>query len=321
MKKKLLVYSLIILILLFAGCQADERALKSNDDQLKLNLIVSKNFGQQVIYDEVLEFKEDMNVMELLEENLTIEKAYGGSFVNSINGIKSGFTGVKDKKKIDWFYYVNGVLAQVGAEDYYLKPNDVVVWDYHDWSENAYVSNVIGSYPYNFMNGHGDEVLGIDILTTQDFEQQANKLADYLNSKTGREVNFKVYDKDIENEISKDGTNTIVIGDYKQILGIEYIDNIYQRGEKSGIFFKIDNRSVVALNNKNEIQKEYEKGAVITSILKNYGSAASIWIITGNDEKCIENAIETLYKESEKIRGMFSTIISEKEIINIPTEN
>ena len=54
---------------------------------------------------------------------------YGGRFVQSIDGLAgSGAGGFAD-----WFYFVNGIEAAVGAADYELSPGDVVQWDYRNW--------------------------------------------------------------------------------------------------------------------------------------------------------------------------------------------
>jgi len=87
------------------------------------------------------------------------------------------------------------------------------------------------------------------------------------------------------------------------------------------IYFKVG-ENIKALNNKGEVSKVYEKGAVITSITKGYGSnVGTLWMITGNDENSIKNAVKLLYGEPEKIKGKFSVIVAGSEILNIPTKN
>jgi len=47
--------------------------------------------------------------MSLLERNAKVSTRYGGGFVQSIQG-RAG-----SSSKTDWFYYVNGVQAPMGA--------------------------------------------------------------------------------------------------------------------------------------------------------------------------------------------------------------
>jgi len=47
-----------------------------------------------------------------------------GFFIEEINGVKN------DPAGANWFYYVDGKLAPVGASSYKLKNNDLVEWKY-----------------------------------------------------------------------------------------------------------------------------------------------------------------------------------------------
>ena len=51
-------------------------------------------------------------VMRMLQRDFDVETRYGGGFVQQINGIAGGR---EDGRPVDWFYYVNGILADDGA--------------------------------------------------------------------------------------------------------------------------------------------------------------------------------------------------------------
>jgi len=312
MKKMISFFISVIIIFSLAGCSD-----KSISQDEKVNLIVSKNFANEQIYNEELDFAKDTSIMEIMEENLEIEKAYGGGFVNSINGLKSGFTDSKDKKKLDWFYYINGNLAQVGADDYYLSSEDTIVWDYHDWSNEEYISSIIGAYPNNFTKGVEGSVLKSEIRYSKEFKEDSENISEFLKEKGLKQLEKKeLNDKDIENE----EINTIVIGSWDEVSNIKYINDIYNT-EKNGLFFSIDNDAIKALDYDKKASKEYKKGAVITSIPKGYGTYSNLWIVTGNDENSIKNAAKLLYENPEKIKGKISVLVSGSEILNIPMEN
>jgi hypothetical protein len=301
-------------MILFTCIRCDQQATVEEGN---VNVILSRGFGNKGLAEKSVKYSEDLSVMEVMEENFNVETAYGGGFINGIDGLKSGFTGVKDKTKMDWFYYVNGILAQVGADDYYLNANDSVIWDYHDWSNNIYVSSIIGAYPLNFTNGHEGNVLNTEILHTKDYKKESEELSTFLKNK-GLE-NIAV--KNLENEGLDDvKRNTIVIGTWNDINKIDYLKDIYENGDKTGLFFKID-KNIKALNNKGHMVNEYEKGSIITSITKEYGLPATIWLVTGNDEESIKRAVKVLYENPEKIKGKFSLIVTEDEMINIPIKN
>ncbi|MBF8982536.1 DUF4430 domain-containing protein [Lutibacter sp. B2] len=310
MKKIISFFLAIMFVFLCIGCNQQDSV-----ETGKVNVIISKDFGNKELSKKNVDFSKDLSVMEVMEENFKVETAYGGGFINAIDGLKSGFTGVKDKKKKDWFYYVNGILAQVGAEDYYLTPNDFIIWDYHDWDNNIYGSSIIGAYPMNFTNGQEGDLFKTEILHTKEYEKESQEVSTFLKKKGLENIDVKnLKEEGLENI----QTNTIVIGTWEEISQIDYLKDFYKNGNKTGLFFRIE-KDIQALNSKGNITDEYEKGAVITSMVKEYGVSTSIWLVTGNDEKCIKKAVKLLYETPEKIKGKFSIIVTENEMINIPT--
>ncbi|WP_432663280.1 DUF4430 domain-containing protein [Wukongibacter baidiensis] len=309
--KKLLFPLLIICIFTLVGC-SEETVLEN----AKVNVIISKNFGDEELTSKEISVLEESSVMEVMEGNFDIETAYGGGFINGIDGLKSGFTGVKDKKKVDWFYYVNGIVAEVGANEYYLGPNDLVIWDYHDWSKSIYLSSIIGAYPLNFINGHGEGNLKTEILISQDYEKEGNGLFEFLKAEGLESIETKGLK---EEELENGEINSIVIGTWNEISQFDYIKDVYENGKKAGLFFKLG-ENITALDAKGEISNVYEKGAVITSITKEYGLNGTLWLITGNDEASIKRATRLLYEEPEKIKGKFSVIVADDDVISIPTK-
>jgi hypothetical protein len=84
------------------------------------------------------------SLMDYMHQYFQIETAYGDGFIVGIkvNGswIRSQWTGVDDPSKrqpVDWFLYVNGQQAPVGAASIVPKAGDVDVWDYHRWDPST----------------------------------------------------------------------------------------------------------------------------------------------------------------------------------------
>ncbi len=87
--------------------------------------------------------------MRLLQADNDVETRYGGRFVQSIDGLdRQGAGG-----SADWFFFVNGFEADVGAAEYELSPGDVVQWDYRNWRGHAEVRAIVGAFPEPFLNG------------------------------------------------------------------------------------------------------------------------------------------------------------------------
>ena len=138
---------------LAAGCtgmrgkQPAASATGHPPDSAEVRLVVSRDFGATVMVDELAPAKQGLDVMRLLAEHTTVDTSYGGQFVNGINGVRSTFGGVSTATAADWFYWVDGVLADVGAADSKLKGGDTVWWDYHRWSGAMVLPATLDAFP------------------------------------------------------------------------------------------------------------------------------------------------------------------------------
>ncbi len=56
-----------------------------------------------------------------------METAYGGRFVNAVNGLASA-------SHRDWFYFVNGRVGDRSAVEVRLHKGDTLWWDYRAWT-------------------------------------------------------------------------------------------------------------------------------------------------------------------------------------------
>ena len=90
--------------------------------------------------------------MQALQRSFKVSTAYGGGFVESIDG----HSGSKSNE-VDWFYYVNGIQAAKGAASTQLHKGDHVWWDRHDYSATDSIPAVVGSFPEPFTNGVGGQ--------------------------------------------------------------------------------------------------------------------------------------------------------------------
>ena len=312
--KRAMLFLVSMLIVFSLTCCGQKAVVEDNTTEI----IISKDFGNEQVLRKTTSFEENDSVLDVMKENFEIETAYGGGFVNSINGLKSGFTGVGSKQKLDWFYYVNGTLAQIGADDYRLKQNDIVIWDYHDWNSGTYISSIIGAYPNNFLCDYDGSVLKTEILYDTEFKNESRKLAEFLKKKGLKDLELvSLQSGGADNE----NVNTVFICCYDSLSKISHAEEILNNSRRAGIFFRF-NHYLMALNTKGEAIRQYEKGAVIASIGKGYGAqTGSIWLVTGNDKDCIKRATRILYEEPEKISGRFSVIVTGDEVIGIPVKD
>jgi hypothetical protein len=90
-----------------------------------------------------------LTAMQGLERVAHVDTAYAGKFVEAIDGLSGSLT-----KQRDWFYFINGYEADVGAAAYRLHPGDVEWWDYRSWKNAVHVPVVVGAFPEPFLHGY-----------------------------------------------------------------------------------------------------------------------------------------------------------------------
>lgn len=115
-------------------------------------------------------------VMRMLERSFAVGTRYGGGFVESINGLSGA------PSHLDWFYYVNGVQAPVGAANTAVHRGDQIWWDLHDWSSAESIPAVVGSFPEPFVHGVGGKRLPTTLQCAPDAKSACNRVTAELRA-------------------------------------------------------------------------------------------------------------------------------------------
>lgn len=137
----------LLACLLLAGCGL---GAGESTDGAGATLRITRDFGRETITTaRQATVRESDTVMRLLQRNAKTTTRYGGRFVQSINGI----AGEGSDGRRDWFYFVNGEEASVGAAERKLAPGDVVQWDYRRWDAAPRVPAIVGAFPEPFLHG------------------------------------------------------------------------------------------------------------------------------------------------------------------------
>lgn len=114
-------------------------------------LRVTREFGTHPVADQAVDANESSTVMRVLEGAADIETRYGGAYVKSIDGIEEAERG---GAPYDWFYFVDGIEAPVGAADSPVGGGERIWWDYRNWSATDHVAAVVGQWPAPFVGGY-----------------------------------------------------------------------------------------------------------------------------------------------------------------------
>jgi len=167
--------------------------------ETKTRMIISINFGAEVLKEG--EIGADISVMDALKSLAHVETAYNGKFVVSIENISQNSTH-------SWFYYVNGILANVGAEDYVIHPGDVIRWDFHSWNSPHRVYAELDDFPEPFLHGYDGHIFPTLIVYDNNTSKYAERLKSYFEN-IGIEVNMT---KELPSSSALERDNLIVLG-------------------------------------------------------------------------------------------------------------
>lgn len=129
------------------------------EDPRPVSLRISKNFeplpnieAQRLTLQASI--KPGESVARIMKRLVPVETSFGGEFITRIFNEPQA-----NERELGWFYYVNGVMANVGAGSYQLRPGGTILWDLHSISPSRSIGAIVGSFPQPFRGvdlGHGE---------------------------------------------------------------------------------------------------------------------------------------------------------------------
>lgn len=331
MKKNLFYYLILILfvIIMFStGCggptgEATKATGVSQPGEEsgfpeKAALLVTRDFGRETIFEKEVKIKEDWTVVDLLQANLQITTKWGGDFVTGINGLESDSGGISDKR-MDWFYYINGICADVGAASYELNAGDVVWWDYHGWKNMGFANSaVIGCFPGPFSHGYRGSVKPTTIMSSADNHNLAEALKELLKNKGIHSINIKELNNDL---VQKRRGPTILLGEWKELKELPYLEKLNRAYKKTGTSVHFVDQGVELLNYcGNAVQTVKGSAGVIVAAGEGLGDDSPLWLVAGTDREGLQQALEVLVKSPGKISKAFGLVIESGKIIRLPLQ-
>jgi hypothetical protein len=170
--------ALALLAAALAGCGGAE----AGDAEGTATLWVTRDRGAEVLHD--AEVPAGATVLQALDRVADVETRYGGRFVQSIDGL-AGSLETGD----DWFFYVNGYLADRGSAEVRLRAGDVAWWDYRGWADSDERDDriVVGAFPEPFLHGYAGRVRDAVVTFAEpEQEEHARRLAEVVGGEVVR---------------------------------------------------------------------------------------------------------------------------------------
>lgn len=297
--------SAIAVALALAGC-----GLGAGKGTSDVALTVTRDFGS-VPVGSVVEHRVpgSQTVMRMLEGSFRVSTRYGGGFVESING----FSGSSDRR--DWFYYVNGIEASLGAAGTGVHKGDRIWWDLHDWSATNSIPAVVGSYPEPFVHGIDGRRYPTTLECASDTTDACQKVASELDA-----IGVKVASQALGAGGSGTDSLAVVVGTWKDIQGEFAASEIEHGPGSSGIYARFGGTgggTLELLNPHGQVVRTLGAGAGLIAATGN-SSTAPVWIITGTDKAGVAAAAAAL--TAARLDDHFAVAMDGQTDIPVPLE-
>jgi Domain of unknown function (DUF4430) len=270
----------------------------------EVSLTVTRDYGADPVLGPIVdEASESDTVMRVLEREAEITTRYGGGFVQSIDGIEAD---ERFGRSFDWFFYVDGVEATVGAADYPLHGGEAIWWDYRDWSAAMRVPAVVGSWPEPFLHGYD----GSGRPTAVECMGGGAACGAVRKALAGVGVDAEAESGVDAESDSAQGAIRVLVGPWAQLRRDPAAAQIEDGPQASGVFadFEGDGAGarLVGLGVDGEPARAFGSGAGLVAATRRY-DAPPIWLVTGVDQAGVEAATELLDRADLRDRYAVAT--------------
>jgi hypothetical protein len=301
---KRLAISLGVLALSAAGCGLGPGNAKKGPAELH----VTRDFGRTDLHVNITKngVRDSDTVMRLLQSKAKVTTRYGGGFVQSINGLAGSLNGERD-----WFYYVNGSEASVGAADYKLSPGDVVQWDYHDWAATQHIPAIVGAYPQPFLGG----LNGKRLPTRVECETDSSPACRAVSAALGKQ-GVTVASSAIGSS-APEHTLRVVVAKFSGAKQIGAAKALTLGPKDSGVYARFDSagRTLTLLNPTGNPARVAPPGTGLVAATQQ-PSQPITWFVTGVDDAGVDRAARAL--DATSLRDAFAVAATPSGLVRLP---
>lgn len=296
----------LLVALAFAGCGFGPGGEREGGASVR----VTRDFGHAELgAARVDRVREDQTVMRLLSAEFDVKTRFGGRFVQAIDGLE----GESAEGQVDWFYFVNGVEAAVGAAEYELSPGDRVQWDYRDWSAAMRVPAIVGAFPEPFLHGLEGRRRPVRVECE---EAQSEPCSDAMAALDRADVPTST------SSLGAPGTETItrlVVATWPRARIVRGAHTLEEGPEANGVFarFAPGDRELALLDEDGRVARTVRPGdgtALIAALRPRADEL--LWLVTSLDERGLAAGVRAL--EEDRLRDAFAVAVSGRTVEKLP---
>jgi hypothetical protein len=302
------VAALIAAALLLGGCGIGPGEEQEGGAVIR----VTRDFGHEEIASAATKtLHEDETVMRVMQSKFDVDTRFGGRFVQSIDGVKgAGPSGMRD-----WFFFVNGVEAEVGAAEYELSPGDRVQWDFRDWGTAMRVPAIVGAFPEPFLNGINGRRRPVRVECDDAQSDTCRAAKDALDR-----VNVPVSGSSLGAPGTENVTRLVVAG-WPAARIVRGGFTLEEGPERSGVFarFAKDGRSLDLLDSDGDVARTVHPGdgTALVAALRPRADEL-LWLVTSLDAGGLAAGVKAL--RANALRDAFAVAVTGPVVEKLPLE-
>jgi hypothetical protein len=299
------VAALIAAALLLGGCGIGP----GEEQQGGAVIRVTRDFGHEEIDSTATKtLREDETVMRVMQSKFDVETRFGGRFVQSIDGVKgSGPGGMRD-----WFFFVNGVEAEVGAAEYELSPGDRVQWDFRDWGTAMRVPAIVGAFPEPFLNGIDGRRRPVRVECDEAESDPCRAAKDALDR-----VKVPVSGSSLGAPGTENVTR-LVVARWPAARIVRGGFTLEEGPDRSGVFarFAKDGRSLDLLDADGDVARTVDGTALVAALRPRADEL--LWLVTSLDAEGLAAGVKALRENA--LRDAFAVAVTGPVVEKLPLE-
>jgi hypothetical protein len=303
----------IVAVLLIAGAAAAiGLRTGSGTTSGKVTLTVTRDFGvERVAVEKGLHASSDDTVMRLLERHFDVRTRYGGGFVQEIDGLSGGR---EDTRRVDWFFYVNGVESSTGAAARRVAPGDRIWWDRHTWHAAMRIPAVVGSFPEPFLAGAEGRRIPVKLVCAGRVERTCDEVEERLGEAGAHGM--------ARSTIALgpgEGVLRVVVGRWADVRKDPVARTLERGPAASGVYARLDRagRRLTLLDQLGRDARTLGSGSGLVAATAQEGQQPT-WLVTGTDDVGVAAAAAAL--QEDRLDQHFALAIEAGHGIPLPVD-
>jgi hypothetical protein len=312
MRRGLLIMIVAVLLIGAAGAAVGVRS-GSGKTSSDVTMTVTRDFGVERVADPAtgLEAGADDTIMRLLQRRYDVTTRYGGGFVQEIEGLAGGR---EDARRVDWFFYVNGVESSSGAAARKVAPGDRIWFDRHTWEAAMRIPAVVGSFPEPFVAGADGRRIPVKLVCAGHVERTCSEVEQRLGDAGATGLSRSTITQG-----AGAGVLRVVVGRWADVRKDPVARTLERGPSASGVYVRMDpmGRRLVLLDQLGRDARTLDSGAGLVAATSQEGQQPT-WLVTGTDDVGVAAAAAAL--QEDRLTQHFAIAIEAGHGIPLPVD-